>query len=322
MVRQTTVLIAALATATGTRTPLSRVAGQVFQQLAAELKAQGLGNKVIADMFGMALRTYQHRMARLQESRTDTGRSLWEAVLAFVEAGGTVGRAEVLARFRNDDGALVRGILRDLVESRLIYQSGRGDQTVFRVAGAQDPAAAADDVAVAATLLQVALHRHGPVDAAGLPQLLPVPPETLDDALRRLLADGVVVEERRGTSLHYRVERLYVPVGDTAGWQAALFDHYQAVVTAMVTKLRRGGRRSDAEDTVGGSTYHFDIWEGHPLESEVLGLLRNLRRQAASLRAEVERHNAQAPSPAGPARRVTTYVGQTTIDDGEDDAAD
>ena len=74
LVRQTMVLIATLAATTGERSPLSRVADQVFANLVAELKAQGVGNKLIADMFGMALRTYHYRMARVAESATDRGR--------------------------------------------------------------------------------------------------------------------------------------------------------------------------------------------------------------------------------------------------------
>lgn len=57
IVRQTTVLIAQVATAAGIRAPLSHMANQVFLDLVRELKEQGLGNKVIADMFGLALST-------------------------------------------------------------------------------------------------------------------------------------------------------------------------------------------------------------------------------------------------------------------------
>src|SRR5262245_1822709 len=81
IVRQTTILIAALATASGQRAQLAHIANLVFADLVRELRDQGVGNKVIADMFGMALRTYRRKVARLSESRTDTGHSLWEAVL-------------------------------------------------------------------------------------------------------------------------------------------------------------------------------------------------------------------------------------------------
>ncbi len=66
VVRQTTVLVAQLATAAGTRATMAYTANQVFIDLVRELKEQGLGNKVIADMFGLALRTYHAKVQRLQ----------------------------------------------------------------------------------------------------------------------------------------------------------------------------------------------------------------------------------------------------------------
>lgn len=80
VVQQTTILIAELATAAGVRAPLSHVANQVFLELARAIEAQGVPRKVAADMFGLALRSYQLKVQRLEESATDRDRSLWEAV--------------------------------------------------------------------------------------------------------------------------------------------------------------------------------------------------------------------------------------------------
>lgn len=77
VVRQTTILIAQLATSGGSRTPLADVANQIFADLARELHRQGVTRKVAADMFGMALRTYRRKVQRLAESQTVSGRSLW-----------------------------------------------------------------------------------------------------------------------------------------------------------------------------------------------------------------------------------------------------
>ncbi|HKP59294.1 MAG TPA: hypothetical protein VJV78_21370 [Polyangiales bacterium] len=81
VVRQTTVLIAQLATSGGIRAPLSHIANQVFVELANELAAQGVSRKVSADMFGMALRAYVRKVRRLNDSETEQGRTLWKAVL-------------------------------------------------------------------------------------------------------------------------------------------------------------------------------------------------------------------------------------------------
>lgn len=85
-------------------------------------------------MFGMALRTYHERVSRLAASSTDQGRSLWEAVCSHIEQHGPVSRARLLHRFKKDDEATVRGVLRDLAESALVYQTGRGDETSYRAA--------------------------------------------------------------------------------------------------------------------------------------------------------------------------------------------
>jgi hypothetical protein len=69
IVRQTTVLIAQLATAAGLRAPLARVADQVFVDLANELESQGVRRKVAADMFGLALRSYQTKLRRIADSQ-------------------------------------------------------------------------------------------------------------------------------------------------------------------------------------------------------------------------------------------------------------
>lgn len=64
IVRQTTVMIAQLATSSGNRAHLAHTANQVFLDLVHALRDQGVGSKVIADMFGMALRTYRRGQRR------------------------------------------------------------------------------------------------------------------------------------------------------------------------------------------------------------------------------------------------------------------
>ncbi len=64
IVRQTTVLIAQVATSARMRAPLAHLANQTFLALTQELERQGLAQKVIADMFGLALRSYQQKVQR------------------------------------------------------------------------------------------------------------------------------------------------------------------------------------------------------------------------------------------------------------------
>jgi hypothetical protein len=317
IVRQTTVLVAQLATAAGGRAPLAHVAGQVFVDLVSELKAQGLGNKVIADMFGLTLRTYHDRVRRASESKTERGVSLWEAVLRYARQKQMLTRAELLRRFSADDEASVRGVLSDLVESGILFKSGRADHTTYRAASEAEQSAvqASDPEAAAANMVWVLLHQSGPLDAAALSAQLSLSPEMVSQALEYLLARGRCRTDGAG----YRADHCVIPYGDELGWEAALFDHFQAVVTAIGSKVARGKKSAAPAETTGGSTYHFDLHRGHPAEREVLELLRTTRERASALRAQVEQHAlppepGDEPSSTSPERyRVVFYVGQNTV---------
>ncbi|HVU05730.1 MAG TPA: crosslink repair DNA glycosylase YcaQ family protein, partial [Polyangiaceae bacterium] len=229
IVRQTTVLIAQLATAAGARAPLAHTANQVFYDLVRELRDQGLRNKVIADMFGLSLRTYHNKIARLSESSTDRGRSLWEALLAFASERPSVSRTEILERFKGDEEPVVRGVLTDLVDSGLLFRTGRGDLTTYRAARADEaPKDAASQAERTASLVWVAVHRYGPLTRGDLASHVPAGEDALDSALARLVRDRRVASEERGDKLYYSSAECVIPVGDAAGWEAAVFDHYQA----------------------------------------------------------------------------------------------
>jgi predicted transcriptional regulator len=323
IVRQTVVLIATLATGAGQRASLSHVADQVFSDLVGALKEQGLSNKLIADMFGMALRTYHSRVAQLSESRTDTGRSLWEAVYGHIQQRGPLLRSEVLTRFGRDDSAVVRSVLRDLCDSGLVYRSGRGDSTSYQARDVDAAAAlGSNDQALLSRMLLVAVHRNGPITQNALAELLRADDAVaLQSALSELCAQGLITEQTAQESVLYSCERCVIPFGDDHGWEAAVFDHYQAMVSALVTKLRSKRRSAALADQVGGSTFVFDLFEGHPLQSEVLGYLATTRTLGLSLRARIDAYAAQHPSPPGVRPlRVVAYVGQSVSESDEENA--
>jgi len=317
IVRQTTVLIAQLATTAGVRAPLAHVADQVFLELVSELRQQGLGNKVIADMFGLALRTYHARMRRLSESATVQGRSLWSAVLEYVQDRGTVLRADVLQRFRHDDEATVRGVLKDLVDSGMLFRTGREDATTYRAARAEDYAASERGARGEglANLVWVAVSRYAPISAEELSRHVPASDEELSAALERLVGEQrVSVLERAGESLPlYESQHCVIPLGTPSGWEASVWDHFQAMVTAIGTKLASGRQTAQWDDAIGGSTYTFDVWPGHPHRDEVLSFLKHVRAHGLALRQKVEAYAAVASPRERELERIIAYVGQTVL---------
>ena len=144
--------------------------------------------------------------------------------------------------------------------------------------------------------------------------------DALDAALAQLVADGRLACETQAGEAVYRAERVFISYGDPAGWEAAVFDHYQALVTAICAKVRAGRSSAETGEAIGGSTYHLDVWDGHPLQREALGFLANMRRQAVALRSAIEQHNAAHPRPSGAReQRVLAYVGQTVSAEEEED---
>jgi hypothetical protein len=311
VVRQTMILVAQLSTTAGVRAPLEHVANRVFLDLVTELEHQGVGRKVIADMFGLALRSYQQKVQRLTESATERGASIWEAVYDFVQREERVTRARVLQRFARDDGAIVRSILSDLVSSGLVYKTGRGDATVYRIASAEDLKHAFDekDKAAEAALIWLTVYREGPLDRRALAERLRIDDVVLDDALTRLVSEGRV-QRSDATPSVFSAESVLLPLGDPAGWEAAFVDHYRAMVGALCAKLASMGA-APGEDAarIGGSTFSFDVWPGHPQAARVLSVLERFRTEIGALWDEVHGHNVTAERPEE-YRKVTFYFGQ------------
>ena len=166
IVRQTTVLLAQLATSGGVRAPVAHIANQVFVELSNELAAQGVSRKVSADMFGMALRAYLRKLRRLSESSTEHGRTLWQAVLDALSKQGPMTREQVIARFSRDDEAQVRAVLHDLSESGLLFVASSGAHAMYRAASEDEISqlrhVSSDDGLD--ELIWVIIYREGPLE--------------------------------------------------------------------------------------------------------------------------------------------------------------
>ncbi len=319
IMQQTVVLIAQLATAGGLRAPLAHMAGQVFVGLARELERQGVGKKVSADMFGMALRTYQRRTQRLVQSQTDQGRSLWGTVLEFVAGESPVSRERIHQRFRYDDEAAVRGVLRDLTESGLVYVTGSGRSLTYRRAEPEDSTEAkaqADELSTEALIWSI-VFREQPITMAQLAEACHVEASLLGRVVDSLIDGQQIIRDTSQDPPALSATELVIGLGDAAGWEAAVLDHFATLARTIAAKLQQDQRARTA-DTVGGSTYHFDLWRGHPYEDEVLGELRRFREKMSALRQRIDQYGREHAA-EGPRYRADVYYGQTIADEDSDD---
>jgi hypothetical protein len=309
VVRQTTVLIAQLATSGGLRAPLAHIANQVFLELARELESQGISKQVSADMFGLALRSYRRRIQRVNASTTDRDRSLWEAMLDHLGKSGVVTRAQVLRRFDRDDAELVKSVLHDLCESGLVFRIGAGKEVAYRAATSQELMQLGQRADGLDEIVWLLVYREGPLAELDIAALLPAVRAELPSVLERLTGEQRIQRDGQG---RYSARAIVMSPSASEGWEAGMLDHFQAVVRTLCARLRAMSEDEPNPD-VGGSTYTLRIWPGHPLEDEVRGALAAFRRKHTELRQRVQEHN-QSHSLPEHYEEVVIYGGQCIVD--------
>jgi len=315
IIRQTTVLIAQLSTAAGVRAPLSHVADQVFLELAKELEAQGVRRKVVADMFGLALRSYQLKVQRVSEG-AGAASSLWQAVYSDL-SGGSITRAELEERHKPHSSRQLAATLQDMVQSGLAYSSGRGANAIYGLTSEADrqQMSEAERSVSLQTLAWYLVASDSASTRAQLVEQMGADEAVADEVLAALTTDGRVVDT--GDGLEARP--LEISVGASRGWETAVLDHFRAVACAIGLKVSRPA--SSQEDRIGGGTHSFRVHRGHPHAAEVYGLLAEIRERTSELWHRVAEHNAQHPPPEE-AERVTFYFGQSVVSGTEADDAD
>jgi hypothetical protein len=308
VVRQTTILIAQLATSGGVRAPLAHIANQVFLELSRELESQGISKQVSADMFGLALRSYRRRIQRVSASTTDRDRSLWEALLDYLGKASVVTRDQVLRRFDRDDAELVKSVLHDVCESGLVFRIGGGKEVAYRAATSQELAQLGQRRDGLDEIVWLLVYREGPLSEPELAGLLPAGRDEVPRCLERLMGEQRIQRDAHG---RYGARSIVMSPSASEGWEAGMLDHFQAVVRTLCARLR-AITEDEPSPHVGGSTYTLRVWPGHPLEEEVRGALAAFRRKHTDLRQRVQEHNERHALPET-YEEVVIYGGQCIV---------
>ena len=198
-------------------------------------------------MFGMALRTYQRRVQAISESLSDRDRTLWEAVLDYIGVNEGRSRKEVLHRFRWDDVGAVKAVLHDLVNSGLIYSLKQGGLTLYRVTPESDLKHLASRVKgdSLSSIVWVHIYRHPNLTVNEIAQALHVDASEVELAIDKLIKESrLELSQIREESpsghdavvdkqVRYCANNCYLPVGETIGWAASVYDHFQAMAKAI-----------------------------------------------------------------------------------------
>jgi hypothetical protein len=154
------------------------------------------------------------------------------------------------------------------------------------------------------------VYRHGPLTLAELSTHVRVSDDVLARVVDAMTSTGRVRRDDTDTTPRFTSESCLIAHGERAGWEAALLDHYHALVRAMCAKLEQGRNQSQPDDRVGGSTYSFDVWPGHPYAERVYALLATHRAEMSALWNEASAHATSTGTPPTTRDRVTFYFGQ------------
>jgi len=316
IVRQTTVLIAQLSTAAGIRAPLARVADQVFLHLTQELESQGVRRKVVADMFGMALRTYQKKINRLTQSADYNEKSLWEAILEYLQGRERTSRKQVLEHFKRDDPQDVAAVLKDLTASGFVWAIGRGEEALYQPASDNDfkEIKQQEQSDAVANFVWLSIYDLRHVFRKELIESSSFSREATEQAIDALISDGRISSTKEADGEALSCSKLMIPVGAEKGWETAVFDHFNAMTTAIAEKLRVNATQALADDVVGGSTLTFSVYAGHPYEKKVYGLLKQIRQELNKLWNDVSEYNETHTVSQESKADVTFYFGQNVVE--------
>jgi hypothetical protein len=303
LIRDTTTLVAALATRDGARMPLGPLADRLFHGLACELHAKQIRRRVAADMFGMVPRAYLRKVRRAEESVTDYGYSLWQAVYEYIASTQGVELSELTRRFHRDDEGVLRGVLSDLRESGLVEVSAHNQATRYVASSGRELSARlARGKSGSDELVWAVIYREGPLYRETLQQVVGLPDAELDAILLRL-KDASRVFERLKRERILLCSATTVPDLDAPEhWEALVFEHYHAVVRTLTTTLASPG----AENTA-AATFTFDLWPGHPMANEVERLFQRMQADVVALRGRLDAFNARQPPRSR--ERVMLYLG-------------
>lgn len=283
--------------------PLGQVAERMFHGLACELHSMQIRRRVAADMFGMAPRAYLRKVRRAEESVTDHGYSLWQAVYEHIASTQGVELPSLIQRFHRDDEGVLRGVLSDLRDSGLVTTTGRGTTTVFvATSGRELGAQLARGSESTDELVWAVIYREGPLDRGQLAQFVGLPDRELDLVLQRLKDQARVYERAKRDRILLSTTATVPDNEAKERWEAATFEHYHAAVRALSTLLAR----PTAENTA-TATLTFNLWPGHPLQDDVERLFLRMRADADALRLRIEAFNQSRPQQKP--ERVVLYLG-------------
>ncbi len=310
-------LFATLAARDPLRMRFADIANKTLLDMVGVLQSEGVSQEAVAASLGLTIGGFRARMRKLREVSDEMGarhgpRTLLERVFSEVAAKEDAGRPAtydaLTTQFRGIKEDSLRGVLHFLVTSGLLSVSGRGRSKEYRVVVRRGARTSRYTDTV------VTLYREGPLSLDVLCARLGLGPTEAKQHIERLRSAGFLDESTIEGELRYRATDYHVPLGGAEGFEAALYDHFGAVIRAITKKVRLGRLRASSNDLTGGSTFSFDLSPDDPLWEQVTSFLSEQRPRLDGWLSEARKLAAARPSGGAPRQKITIYIGQLVED--------
>jgi len=238
--RQAMKLVARLAIVHDRRSSLAKISDIAFLELNHELEILGLRKKVIADMFGLALRSYQQKVNRLQESTAWDLRSLWTSVYDYLNKAKQASRKTVFDRYSAADERVLSSILADLSTSGFLSKSEKGGDTIYTVSADNMESKPTLNQACTLNLVWTYIYTYPRVSRKNIGERLGLDTATVENVLSDLESTN-------------RIERIVDDEGEcfvapwciqeagegVMGMLSGMYHHFQSICSALAIKLEQ-----------------------------------------------------------------------------------
>lgn len=293
IVRYTSMLIAALA-ANNRRANIRHIESQIFLEIRNQLTRRlKVCDSVVSEMFGLPYATYRARLSPAEREYKDSlcvNNNAWYRLVQYLRkqhdwhlVEDIIKAHENLPPKRRIEERIVRGILREMHKLCLVeHKGGLRKDCYYRWSGS--PEELLDPSLIA--LIRQHIFRFGPINQEAIQEALGLDHEDVEPILTELLNRQHISKNCDALDCRYTCNGLYLGLPSADTLDAAFLDHYQSMVLALVDKVT--GCTDSRLPPVGGSTYTFELWPGHPCEGRVRELFDRCRRDMSELRRELQ----------------------------------
>lgn len=298
------------------RMDFANIAKKTVYDIIGQLRSDGMTNEQIAQALDLSMAGFYKRVRELRKLYEEPGSkggatTLWEELYGSVHehTEGSVFEAMSFAalssQFHYVSDERLRAALRYLVRYNLLMVSGEGAAAEYRVVPRTKRGT------VTAQDILVKLYADGPASSVELAEVFSTSNEHIEALVQRLEATDRLYRkeaESEADPVQYGSRGFHIAFDADEGYEAALWDHFQAVCRSICRKLRLGQHQARLHDVHGGTTFTFDVPAEHPLYEELSGYLRRTRQRMDRWLEQVE----SIPRGDDESRRVriTIYTGQ------------